>query len=919
MLEQIIYTRCSPHRDLKNRGMVLKEDGFGVFSMSKELCHENAMNLTLLQQRLPLKNAANETAPIGLIHSYEYISIQPQQYAFSYEYSRPHCKSPRRNGQAHRSGTFIKQCFIGEFQGYPYEWFGKDCWSAYLKGENDYYLRTDDVPELLPALSPQIPKGKTGISKRDIQTFIKGGRGDILKNMLWFLIDQYSLSVEQRKVLLIKDTPDNVALWVAAITHSFPPDLASHITFSTNMTKLGTQIEQSLFYYTDNTGRIFQGSGNNTNLTRRPFAMIVGYHPEDKFCSSVKALTHSNFATIDGETGVCSFTPDPSILHPFYTALMEGERADFPFFSQILPEFPITELSQQLISLYDACDYLFLQQWRYDEMLKALQTILKIGLPKEIEMQKHLYEQCLNYYPSMSQADSSRGGAFLSCIWKLAQSLNQEKQLFELIVKDCLSFILHNEEEKLQNFWNILQKTALSTLLKPYLKELFHHHTLLEAFSQSRDISPSTSGLVLEMFFTLFQLEGEQWNKLLKDEIHYAFLCFALIQTIPDRKILKDHLQVLTKGGQALLVSVALSVADFLSKNNPDVTISWWEVILDATGGDLPALCEQLCQSSHVSIQLVEQLLSNAVMQREKCPPLFVQSFLKTTEQLKCNSSTGLEFFSAWISVAEPKEFGDIIKEIDGFALYESVESKLFDKMDSVCPYDISQKGINYDAIKKWGESLHQFSATVELWEFLKALRLCRGKEQDLLTAIDKFNHCHITVTPDFLESKYFVELCKVMANFTTSNPHFYLFYSIPFPDQQHKKEFISQYIQRICSFYKSKPLAEKLLMFTECSHLEHTEADYPKEQVEAVQADIQDELCLIVQSLATEPMLEMARKSNYSKETIDTFSTWLKETTEKTVSQERELAPQQPIVTQRKSATDKNSGGFLGGIFGKK
>ena len=30
MLDQLIYTRCSPHRDLKNNGQVVRGDGFSV-------------------------------------------------------------------------------------------------------------------------------------------------------------------------------------------------------------------------------------------------------------------------------------------------------------------------------------------------------------------------------------------------------------------------------------------------------------------------------------------------------------------------------------------------------------------------------------------------------------------------------------------------------------------------------------------------------------------------------------------------------------------------------------------------------------------------------------------------------------------------------------------------------------------------
>ena len=47
MLDQLIYTRCSPHRDLKNKGQVVRGDGFGVFSMSPELFSNSGYPTTI--------------------------------------------------------------------------------------------------------------------------------------------------------------------------------------------------------------------------------------------------------------------------------------------------------------------------------------------------------------------------------------------------------------------------------------------------------------------------------------------------------------------------------------------------------------------------------------------------------------------------------------------------------------------------------------------------------------------------------------------------------------------------------------------------------------------------------------------------------------------------------------------------------
>ena len=51
MLNQLVYTRCSPHRDIKNKGNVVRGDGFGVFLLSMVVGFAVAFGLVFLQKR----------------------------------------------------------------------------------------------------------------------------------------------------------------------------------------------------------------------------------------------------------------------------------------------------------------------------------------------------------------------------------------------------------------------------------------------------------------------------------------------------------------------------------------------------------------------------------------------------------------------------------------------------------------------------------------------------------------------------------------------------------------------------------------------------------------------------------------------------------------------------------------------------
>ena len=93
MLNQLIYTRCMPHRELKNKGQVVRADGFGVFSMSQELITNPPVpNYDFLQTRLAVQNGAKETSATGLFNSYDYTAISSNVDALSFEFARPHCK-----------------------------------------------------------------------------------------------------------------------------------------------------------------------------------------------------------------------------------------------------------------------------------------------------------------------------------------------------------------------------------------------------------------------------------------------------------------------------------------------------------------------------------------------------------------------------------------------------------------------------------------------------------------------------------------------------------------------------------------------------------------------------------------------------------------------------------------------------------
>ena len=243
MLEQLVYTRGKPRLDLNAGGRQIPTDGFGVSNVSQglsELLRDEGRRRFVLE-RAAIKNGSNEVS-VGLFDSYEYTRVDDDTYYLSFEFSRPCSPDLSVPGSSRLNGIFVKQCLIGTPGGYPFEWIGADVWTAWQIPDADY--RRDTLPPPLPA-APDLPSGGT-IRSGDVDAFLSASsRMNCAGAALGFLLQQFSLPEAERRVLLIRDTPDNVALWVAAVQRALPVSMAREITFATNRSRLNIQPEPS--------------------------------------------------------------------------------------------------------------------------------------------------------------------------------------------------------------------------------------------------------------------------------------------------------------------------------------------------------------------------------------------------------------------------------------------------------------------------------------------------------------------------------------------------------------------------------------------------------------------------------------------------------------------------------------------------
>lgn len=830
MLNQLIYTRCMPHRELKNKGQVVRSDGFGVFTMSQGLISNPPVsNYDFLQTRLAVQNGAKETSAVGLFNSYEYTFLDKSVYALSFEVARPHCKEPRKNGQGHRTGTYIKQCLVGSVQDYPFMWFGASAWNAHLKSENDYYL--DDDPNAMPELLQEVQEHPSNgyITIDRVKAFVNDGRTEAVKAGIWFLLQEYSKHENERKVLLIKDTPENVELWIAAMEYAFSPEMASTITFATNKTKLGVQTDSILFYYTDETGKFYPMFNRNIPQIRHPYNMIVGYHPKDTFCASVKQMPTSNFVMIDGGSKTFSFAPDDSIRATYYSAVVKYDADIIDFCCIVLPSLPLEGISNKIPELYDAYKYILdsnhkVEKWSYRETINALRSFTQFGVPTNEALNMYILDETLRGYQRFIIEDERNGFALLKVLWNISISTNRTQEVTGCIADRLISEMsnLKSSGVALAATWNAIKMAKVQNVAQPALNDMFNDGELSSYSNQFASVSADAICTIMEMYFDTLSRERNGINSIVESNEKYQFVCLSLISLINNESALHSVLNNIGKSSD-LVNAVALSVYQYLEQHDPNKTVTWWDAIIELSGGNIIELCQTLCKSEKTSINMVEHLLANSIWQSGKCDRNCMEAFSDAIKMLGKDKNTGLAFYKAWIKVADPSDAELIIRSIRGNALYDNAEHELFKKLDSCIPYDVSTRffSMTIRSMREWASDLGESSTCVAFYELKRSLDNEKKSEKTFRILCD-FASMKIGMPDGFTTTKYFQTLVERTSYFTQGDIHMAFLSMFDITDEREQAHLVDKYVREVLDSRKGKQFVYSLISLYEAFYLEH-------------------------------------------------------------------------------------------------
>lgn len=821
MLDQLIYTRSSPHRDLKNHAQVVRGDGFGVFAVSEGLTHTLSQNYDFLLARLAVPNCSRENSSAGLVHSYEYTSLGEGVYAFSFEYARPHCRQPRKNGKTHRAGTYIKQCFIGSIGGYPFYWFGSPQWDAHLKSENDYYMDTESnpIPEMLPKIDTEPQIGS--VTEDDVILFVNDGRNKALKEAVWFLIHEYEKPDEQRRVLLIKDEPKNVELWIAAIEYSLPQELARTITFTTNRSKLGTQPDKELFFYTDENGRFSAIQNRSMNQQRHPYNMIVGYHPKDVYCSSLRQTPSSNFAIIDGIQKKSNISVDDSIDQPYYTAVEKFGKDLFDFCGAVMPGAVPRELSSEISNIYNAYKYLMSSDnrsdnWKYDHAFEAYSVLTKYGVPSNAAVCTYLLSEGLDSYGRFGKDDSKYGCKYLKILNKIAAASNRSDMIvsyFEQSIKNEMERI-DSAQNSLTEIWTVLKTEQFNDVRIPLLNDVFSDDKLKPYSHKMKNAGEDVLLTVGEMFLTMCEYRYSSLSEILKNRAQYSFLCYTLIYALDWPSVRKTLLTIVDRSTR-LFNAVFISVAQRLDAKSPNKVAVWVSSACSSIGRSSLDVCVYVADSGAADNSISEKMLACAVRHERRYSRESMNSALKLITG--DDEMSGSEYFCACAEVCPPGETDRFIKFIMSSELSEKAQKKVFESIDAGISFDppdgFTKSG--FHELKKWSEQLNTVSISRAYYDLRRGLSNEQNK-QNVLEALSRFLVLNEPLRKDFVESKCFRELSASCAAICQSEVNIVFLCLFVFEDERLRRRFTDAYVSCVFRFAQSGDEVRALLNLCE-------------------------------------------------------------------------------------------------------
>lgn len=463
MYYDLIYTRCRHGVDILRTGQSILSDGFKVYACSSAIYREDIADLQFTMNFVQKRQSFSE--PDFMDDAYLYAVPDKGLKILNVFHPVPYDLSVTGDF-AKRPGLYLNHSILGDFsEFYPYETFhDRGIWTAQENNEAYYYEQ-----EPMDISPRNLNLGESCYDFLKIGNFIKDGRQRLLKKAIAFLIEQYTLPIEERKYLVIKDeSSENIELWIAAIELAFSPKIAAGMSFATRMDKYVT----SNIYYVNNKGTFSQKQQNSDGNHARFRASIVGVVTKDK-ANSVRMADGAQFAVLDGEKKEALFECPTN--GRYFQIISSFDDIHRRFSREFLQSFDImcpTEEVKKLAEAYDVlCGSAFGTPSEYAKALIMISKFNFIMTP----IMKEIYDKVNERLNQFIKNDLEKSLPILNWIGKSAGimgDIEAKTRISSIITKNAESvFFTEYKKGGFAGFWENIKNGAFVTDLSKLLND----------------------------------------------------------------------------------------------------------------------------------------------------------------------------------------------------------------------------------------------------------------------------------------------------------------------------------------------------------------------------------------------------------------------------------------------------------------
>lgn len=493
MYYDLIYTRCRHGVDILRSGQPILSDGFKVYACSSDLYKENIVDLQFAMNSLQKKQSFSE--PEFMDDAYLY-AVPDTGLSFLNSFHPIPYDLSVTGDFAKRPGMYLNHAIIGNFEHlYPFEIFhDKNVWTAQENNEV-YYYENEPVDlegrEIVESKNPAYSFSKIG-------NFIKDGRADALKKAIAFIISQFSLPLDKRKYLIIKDeSSENIEMWIGAIELAFSPRIASSISFATRMDKF---VNSNIYYVKEDGSFSQQQQSSPANHTRLR-AMIVGVVSKDK-SNQVRILNNSPYVVLDGENKKAEFNIESS--GDFFNIISSFDEMHERFSREFLQSFDIHFPSTDFNALAKAYEILCGGSFGSSgEYANALSVLSKYKIYRT-DIISEIYEKINSRLDQFIKGSLEKSFPILNWVGDVSDVLgdfNAKTRLSEIIRNRAREvFFTDYKKGGIATFWNEVKRESFVEDIRKLLTDVLNVDEYVEVI---RLYDSADAVLFLEIYCTV--------------------------------------------------------------------------------------------------------------------------------------------------------------------------------------------------------------------------------------------------------------------------------------------------------------------------------------------------------------------------------------------------------------------------------